>query len=277
MLCLLGARTSFLTTPTHGPEDEMASSARLARTTYGGSLTNTCASSDACKAAALAKDLTWGSAGSYTTKGCYFYDKASDSKYAGKAYYGTRSNAVEAPLTGGPKLRLTCEAAAESGEVAAAKADGEPALETCASSDACKAAALAKDLAWGSAGSYGTKACYFYEKNSGSTYAGKAYYGTRSNVAEAPLTGGPKLRLLCKTKSFTKETFTKEELDAAVAEATKDLFTQEDNEQLTAENEELTAVNVQLYADKDQLLGEKGQLLGEGSNIRCPFDPLTGV
>ena len=85
MLCLLGARTSFLTTPMHGPEDEMASSARLARTTYGGSLTNTCASSDACKAAALAKDLAWGSAGSYTTKGCYFYDKASDSKYAGKA------------------------------------------------------------------------------------------------------------------------------------------------------------------------------------------------
>ena len=100
MLCLLGARTSFLTTPTHGPEDEMASSARLARTTYGGSLTNTCASSDACKAAALAKDLAWGSAGSYTTKGCYFYDKASDSKYAGTAYYGTSSNAVEAPLTG---------------------------------------------------------------------------------------------------------------------------------------------------------------------------------
>ena len=81
-----------------------------ARTTYGGSPTNACASSDACKAAALAKDLAWGSAGSYQTKGCYFYPKESGSTYAGKAYYGTRTNAAEAPLTGGPKLRLLCKA-----------------------------------------------------------------------------------------------------------------------------------------------------------------------
>ena len=214
MLCLLGARTSFLTTPMR--RRTMASSARLARRPR---------SSPTRRQPERARPprsrrISPGAPPGPIPPRLLLLRQGQRQQYAGTAYYGT-SNAVEAPLTG----RLTAADVRGGGGVGRGGGrEGTASRRSRRAPARWQGRRARGDLAWGSAGSYGTKLATSTKRAAGAR-AGKAC-GTRG-VAEAPLTGGPKLRLL-QDKVVHEETFTKEELDAAVAEATKDLFTQEE-------------------------------------------------